>query len=82
MRLQLCWAAGRFDQTMYFAQAEVEEDRKDSFDTLLSISGIDHLATICVVLDQGDNRLGELKRDWSARKLEVVNTTFLSRLDY
>jgi hypothetical protein len=80
--LQLCWAAGAFDQTVYFAQAEVDDDRKESFDALLSISGIDHTEMQCVTLLSEGQHLEELKRQWSEQKLEVINTTFLSKLDY
>lgn len=78
---QLCWSMGRFDGTVYFAQAVVNEDRKDSFDALLTISGIDHREVECVL--RADQRLlPNLMKSWSAQKLEVVNTTFLSDLDY
>ena len=61
---QLCWAAGMYDQTMYFAQAEVDSDRKGSFETLLSISGIDHHEPECVMVSQGDQRLTSLRKQW------------------
>jgi hypothetical protein len=79
--LELCWTFGKFDATVYFAQAEVSEDRKESFDALLTISGIDHGEMQCV-LNVDHRLLLELKRTWSAQHLEVVNTTFLSDLDY
>jgi len=40
--VQFCWAMGKFDHTIYFAEVENREDRQASFDELLEISGIDH----------------------------------------
>jgi hypothetical protein len=78
---QLCWTMGQFDATVYFAQAVVKEDRKESFNALLTISGIDHREVECVLrVDQ--RLLPDLIKSWSAQNLEVVNTTFLSDLDY
>ena len=37
-RVQFCWAMGKFDHTIYFAEIENWEDRQTSFDTLLEIS--------------------------------------------
>jgi hypothetical protein len=38
---QLCWVVGRFDNTIYYAEAEGREDRSASFSELLNISGIE-----------------------------------------
>ena len=43
-RVQFCWAMGKFDHTIYYAEIENREDRQASFDELLEISGIDHQA--------------------------------------
>ena len=40
-RVQFCWAFGKFDNTIYFAEAEDREDRQASFEALIAISGID-----------------------------------------
>ena len=40
-RVQFCWAMGKHDHTICFAEIENREDRQASFDTLLEISGID-----------------------------------------
>jgi len=78
---QLCWTMEQFDATVYVAQASVNEDRRESFDALLTISGIDHREVECVSRpDQW--LLPSLIKSWSAQKLEVVITTFLSDLDY
>ena len=46
-RVQFCWAMGKFDHTIYYAEIENREDRQASFDELLEISGIDHQAVKC-----------------------------------
>lgn len=83
-RVQFCWAIGKFDQTVYFAEAENREDRQASFETLLEISGIDHHAVKCDTLDSTSYRLARTAqlKDWLESEFEVVNTTFLSDLDY
>jgi hypothetical protein len=83
-RVQFCWAMGKFDQTVYFAEVENREDRQASFDTLLEISGIDHHTVRCSTSDSEMHRLGRatLVKDWLESELEIVNTTFLSDLDY
>ena len=50
-RVQFCWAMGKFDHTIYFAEVENREDRQASFDALLEISGIDHHAVACTASD-------------------------------
>ena len=56
-RVQFCWAMGKFDHTIYFAEIENWEDRQTSFDTLLEISGIDHHAVKCSTSDMATHRL-------------------------
>ena len=81
-RVQFCWAMGKFDHTIYFAEIENREDRQASFDALLEISGIDHHAVKCSTSDAATYRSARagLFRNW--REFEIVNTTFLSDLDY
>jgi hypothetical protein len=83
-RVQFCWAMGKFDHTIYYAEIENREDRQASFDELLEISGIDHHAVKCSTLDSISHRAtrAKLLRDWHESEFEIVNTTFLSDLDY
>jgi hypothetical protein len=83
-RVQFCWATGKFDHTIYFAEIENREDRQASFDDLLEISGIDHHAVKCSTSDSTSHRLARAKllKDWRESEFEIVNTTFLSDLDY
>ena len=83
-RVQFCWAMGKHDHTIYFAEVENRGDRQASFDTLLEISGIDHLAVKCSTSDLATHRLAraELFKNWRESEFEIVNTTFLSDLDY
>jgi hypothetical protein len=82
--VQFCWAMGTFDHTIYFAEAENREDRQVSFGQLLEISGIDHHALQCRVSDPQSLQAirAGLFREWRESELEIVNTTFLSDLDY
>lgn len=82
--VQLCWALGKFDNTVYFAEAEGRQDRKSSFVALIEISGIDHDRIECQIYDSRSYRLAraELMKGWSESEFEIVNTTFLSDLDY
>ena len=82
--VQFCWAMGKFDSTVYFAEAENREDRQASFDALLEISGIDHHLVQCRTIQTALHRqVREVwLRNWAASELEIVNTTFLSDLDY
>jgi hypothetical protein len=82
--VQFCWAMGKHDHTIYFAEVENREDRQASFDALLEISGIDHNAVKCSTSDSATHRLAraELLKNWRASEFEIVNTTFLSDLDY
>jgi hypothetical protein len=83
-RVQFCWAMGKFDHTIYFAEIENREDRQASFDTLLEISGIDHHAVKCSTSDPATHRSARaaLFKNWSESEFEIVNTTFMSDLDY
>ena len=82
--IQFCWTIGKFDHTVYYAEVENREDRQASFETLLEISGIDHHAVKCNTSDLTSFRLtrAALMKDWLESEFEVVNTTFLSDLDY
>jgi hypothetical protein len=82
--VQLCWAMGKFDHTVYFAEVENREDRRDSFEQLLEISGIDHHPVQCKVSDAASYRSmrAQLMREWLGSELETANTTFLSDLDF
>jgi hypothetical protein len=82
--VQFCWAMGKFDHTIYFAEVENREDRQASFDALLEISGIDHNAVNCTMSDQATHLVtrARLMKDWRESEFEIVNTTFLSDLDY
>jgi hypothetical protein len=83
-RVQFCWAMGKFDHTVYFAEIENREDRQASFDALLEISGIDHHAVKCSTSDAATHRSARagLFKSWLESEFEIVNTTFLSDLDY
>ena len=83
-RVQFCWAMGQHDHTIYFAEVENREDRQASFDTLLEISGIDHHTVKCSTSDAATHRSARagLFKNWLESEFEIVNTTFLSDLDY
>jgi hypothetical protein len=83
VRVQFCWAVGKFDKTIYFAEAEDREDRKTSFEALIKISGIDHYAIECRSSDLKSHRLEriDLMKRWSESEFEIINTSFLSDLD-
>ena len=83
-QVQFCWAMGMHDNTIYYAEADDREDRLASFDTLLEISGIDHHPVKCTTSDSTAHRLARTKlmEDWLEFEFEMVNTTFLSDLDY
>jgi hypothetical protein len=83
-RVQFCWAMGQHDHTIYFAEVENREDRQASFDTLLEISGIDHHAVKCSTSDLATHHSARaaLFKNWRESEFEIVNTTFLSDLDY
>jgi hypothetical protein len=77
--VQFCWALGKFDNTIYFAEVEGREDREASFIALIELSGIDHDRIECRISDSGSYRLAraELMKSWSDSEFEIVNTTFL-----
>jgi hypothetical protein len=81
---QLCWAIGKYDQTVYFAEIERREDRQASFASLMEISGLYPLSVECRVQDIQSHRLARaaLMKQWQETEFEIVNTTFLSDLDY
>jgi hypothetical protein len=83
-RVQFCWAMGKFDHTIYYAEIENREDRQASFDELLQISGIDHHAVKCSTSDLATHHSARaaLFKNWRESEFEIVNTTFLSDLDY
>src|SRR3982751_298059 len=78
-RVQFCWAMGKFDHTIYFAEIENREDRQASFDTLLEISGIDHHAVNCSMMDVSTHHQARAKlfKNWRESEFEIVNTTFM-----
>ena len=82
--IQFCWTIGKYDHTVYYAEVENREDRQASFDALLEISGIDHHAVKCSTSDLASHRLArmELFKSWRESEFEIVNTTFMSDLDY
>jgi hypothetical protein len=82
--VQFCWAMGKFDHTIYFAEVENREDRQASFDTLLEISGNDHHAVNCSMSDVATHHQARatLFKNWRESEFEIVNTTFMSDLDY
>jgi hypothetical protein len=81
---QMCWAVGRYDSTVYFAEIEGREDRDSSFAELLQISGIENFGVQCVRQDVHAHRRfrRQMIDDWHNLELEVINTTFMSDLDY
>jgi hypothetical protein len=81
---QMCWAIGRFDNTVYFAEIENREDRSGSFAELLEISGIENVGVQCVRQDVRSHRRFKRRmlEDWRGLELEVISTTFMSDLDY
>jgi len=50
----------------------------------IALPGIDHNAVKCSTSDLATHRLAraELFKDWRESEFEIVNTTFLSDLDY
>jgi hypothetical protein len=79
-QIQLCWSLGKFDQTVYFAESPLLDDRKASFAEMLDISAIDHRAVECNNLDRAQRNA--IMRSWSDTPLEIIDTTFLSDMDY
>jgi hypothetical protein len=81
---QLCWAVGKFDNTVYFAGIEGREDRSASFASLIEISAIEAFPVKCLTLPLASYRAlrAMLVEEWREAELEVIDTTFLSDLDY
>jgi hypothetical protein len=81
---QLCWTIGKYDQTVYFAEIEGREDRQASFASLMEISGLYPQSIECRIQGLKSHRLAraELMKEWRESEFEIVNTTFLSDLDY
>jgi hypothetical protein len=81
---QLCWAIGKLDHTVYYAEAEGREDRQASFASLMQISGLNPISVECRIEDLKSHRStrAALMKQWRESELEIVNTTFLSDLDY
>ncbi len=81
---QLCWAVGTYDNTVYFAGIEGREDRSESFASLIEISAIDTFPVQCSTLPVAAYRAlrALLVEEWMEAELEVIDTTFLSDLDY
>lgn len=81
---QICWAIGKYDHTVYFAEAEGREDRQASFAALMEISGLYHRSLECRIEDLKSHRStrATLMKQWRESEFEIVNTTFLSDLDY
>ena len=81
---QLCWAIGRLDDTVYFAGIEGREDRSESFASLIDISGLETFPARCVTLPVKDYRRlrQQLIVEWQQAELEVIDTTYMSDLDY
>ncbi len=81
---QLCWAIGKLDHTVYYAEAKGREDRQASFASLMEISGLNPISVECRIEDLKSHRSmrAALMKQWRDSELEIVNTTFLSDLDY
>jgi hypothetical protein len=81
---QLCWAIGKYHHTVYYAEIEGREDRQASFASLMEISGLYPQSIECRIQDLTSHRLARaaLTREWRESEFEIVNTTFLSDLDY
>ena len=81
---ELCWAIGQHDHTVYFAEIEGREDRQASFANLMELSGLNPGSLECLIQDLNSHRVmrAVLMRQWQESEFEIVNTTFLSDLDY
>ena len=84
VRVQLCWALGALDHTVYFAEVEGREDRQASFTSLLDISAIKVSSVECRTSGLEAHRAWRmvLMKQWSQSEFEIVNTTFMSDLDF
>lgn len=81
---QICWAVGKYDHTVYFAEIEGREERQASFASLMEISGLNPSSLECRTQDLESHRAmrATLMKQWQESEFEIVNTTFLSDLDY
>lgn len=81
---QFCWAFDRYTHTVYYGDIEDREDRSASFSELLEISGIVHFGVVCPTQRLQQHRMTKQRMldAWRAAEFDVVNTTFLSDLDY
>lgn len=81
---QFCWALGALDKTAYFAEAAGADDRRSSFADLIEVSGIDHHDLQCHTMEMLSYRTFRdgIVAEWKKNGLEIINTTFLSDLDY
>ena len=81
---QLCWGIGKYDHTVYYAEIQGREDRQASFASLMEISGLYPQSIECRIQDLTSHRLARavLMKEWRDSEFEIVNTTFLSDLDY
>ncbi|MDQ8730560.1 hypothetical protein [Bradyrhizobium sp. LHD-71] len=82
--IQFCWAVGALDDTVYYAEALERDDRSQNFGELLEVTGIDHNGITCVRSAIAAHPLikHSILRDWRDAELDVVNTTYMSDLDY
>ena len=51
-----CWAVGKHDHTVYFAETEGREDRQASFASLMEISGLYPAIVECRIQDLKSHR--------------------------
>lgn len=81
---QFCWAFARYTHTVYYGDIEGREDRSASFTALLEISGIVHFGALCPIQKLGQHRSTKQRMldAWRAAEFDVIDTTFLSDLDY
>lgn len=81
---QLCWAVGKLDDTVYYAGVEEREDRSESFASLIEISALETHPVKCAILPVAEYRALRLQlvSAWRGAELEVVDTTYMSGMDY
>jgi hypothetical protein len=81
---QLCWTVGKYDNTVFIAGIDGREDRAASFASLIEISGVEAPPAKCASLPVAGYRAlrALLVEEWMDAELEVIDTTYLSDLDY
>ncbi len=81
---QFCWAFDRYTHTVYYGDIENREDRSASFAEMLEISGIVHFGALCPIQILSQHRLTKQRMldAWRTAEFDVIDTTFLSDLDY